>query len=142
MIEVSKKKSFYDEAVEYLRFKHVFDGIRDINILIDFESDYKEVIVNTDKDSYSYVIIKYLKDDIFKTSLENKKIVTKDCKENRNFLIKKWSEFIKVKNLIVYFISMRGHEPTMWSINPFVHNQLMGTKNLNRVISSLASKKS
>lgn len=135
------QKGFYDKAVEYLRYKHVFDGIKEIKIVIDYDADFKEITILTNKKNHSYVIAKKLNDNILRIPLSEKKIVTYDSKENRNFLIKNWLNFTKIETLYFFFINLKDKEPSTWSVNPHAQNKWSETKNIKKLIKTLASKK-
>jgi len=135
------QKSFYDRAVEYLRYKHVFDGIKEIKIVIDYDVNFKDIVIQTNKKKYSYVIAKNLTDSVLKMSLIDKKIVAADTKENRNFLVKNWLNFTKIETLYIIFINITDKEPSIWSVNPHAQSKWSEIKNLKKLITALASKK-
>ncbi|GIU69398.1 MAG: hypothetical protein KatS3mg002_0634 [Candidatus Woesearchaeota archaeon] len=83
--------------------------------------DKKENVITVkylDKEQ-TYHVIAYLNEEILK---KEGIIVCLNTEDNFSFLIKKWTEISKIKNLSILFVNLNRNEK--WFINPYIHNMI------------------
>lgn len=106
--------------------------------------------VKENSDGYDFVVVKKNTEQLFKITpnIEQTKdldvahqicIVTLNTKANLNALIKKWDEFVKYRNVCVYFVNPDAKEQKMWAVCPYTHDLITEKGMLAKGLNSLFS---
>lgn len=92
------------------------------------------------KDSEKTYLCDISLDNINLNNLTNSDaIVTLNTKENINYLISNWSDFIKCTKLAIYFVNPFSTQDHRWIIYPYTHHQITERSVLKSGIRSMAS---
>lgn len=109
----------------------IFRTLRDIR-----EEKNKITFTFTDRTT-TYLIRERLNQEVIKEldTAQNQTIVTRNTKENLQFLIKHWNDFTTHASLKIFFVNPRHNQ--YWAISPYHHNTIADKKTLKQGLNTL-----
>ncbi len=124
--------------VEYVKSKDVMT--KQITAIKQHEQDADVVVEGTLKNQF--IIVQPELGDLSRLSgLKDKHVVlvTANTKENVEFLIAHWAEFVHYPHLCIYFVNPQSSLDKRWVIFPATHDKITERRALRKGIESLFS---